>query len=61
MPDMSPLKAPARGGQGSGDVLGGYSSIIGVLLGAHLVVFLFWLWQLAQQSRRPAKKGPKVD
>ena len=48
--------------QGSSDAyLGGYSAIIGVLLGAHLVVFLFWLWQLAQTSQRPAKKGPKAD
>ena len=50
------------GVQGSSDgYLGGYSAIIVVLLGAHLVAFLFWLWQLAQTSQRPAKKGPKTD
>lgn len=50
------------GVQGSSDgYLGGYSAIIVLLLGAHLVAFLFWLWQLAQTSQRPAKKGPKTD
>ncbi len=42
-------------------MLGGYSAIIGVLLGAHLVVFLFWLYQVAKTSTGAAKKGPKAD
>ena len=50
------------GVQGSSDgYLGGYSAIIVLLLGAHLVAFLFWLWQLAKTSQGPAKKGPKTD